>query len=185
MNLPRFALTHRSVVLAFVALLLGLGLFNLSTMPRREDPEITIRDALVITPWPGASSSKVEELIADPLEQVIAEIAEVDTVRSKSLVGLSIIQVTVDDKVTNTDQVWDDLRAKVESVRPKLPPGSDPPFVNSDFGDVYEIVFALYQTPLPGQSRIERPYSPRALEVLAERIEDDLELIEQVAKVDF
>ncbi len=185
MNLPRFALTHRSVVLAFVALLLGLGLFNLSTMPRREDPEITIRDALVITPWPGASSSKVEELVADPLEQVIAEIAEVDTVRSKSLVGLSIIQVTVDDKVTNTDQVWDDLRAKVESVRPKLPPGSDPPFVNSDFGDVYEIVFALYQTPLPGQSRIERPYSPRALEVLAERIEDDLELIEQVAKVDF
>ncbi len=54
MNLPRFALTHRTVVLAFLAIILSVGLFNFSTMPRREDPEIIVRDALVVTGWPGA-----------------------------------------------------------------------------------------------------------------------------------
>ena len=185
MNLPRFALTHRSVVLAFVAILLGVGIINLGTMSRREDPEITIRDALVITGWPGASAEKVEELITDPLERIIAEIAEVDLIRSKSLVGVSIIQVTLDDLVRDTDQVWDDLRAKVVTGQAKLPRSADPPFVNSDFGDVYEIVFALHQVPLPGSVRIEHPYSPRELEIVAERVEVELELIDQVAKVEF
>ena len=89
MNLPRTALTHRSVVLAFVALFLAVGAFNFGTMPRREDPEITIRDALIITPWPGAPASRVEELITDPIEDVIVEIPEIETVTSKSMVGHS------------------------------------------------------------------------------------------------
>ena len=71
MNLPRFALVHRPIVLAFMAVILIVGSFNFVTMSRREDPEITIRDALVITPWPGASATRVEELITDPLEDVI------------------------------------------------------------------------------------------------------------------
>lgn len=185
MNLPRFALTHRSVVLAFVGILLSVGLFNFTTMSRREDPEITIRDALVITSWPGAPATKVEELITDPLEKAIAEIAEVDEIKSISLVGLSIIEVTVDDNVSNTDQVWDDVRAKVQPVRTRLPQGTNPPFVNSDYGDVYAVVLALYQIPIPGQDRIERPYTPRQLEIFAELIEDELELIPSVAKVEF
>ena len=74
MNLPRFALTHRPIVLAFTAILLALGLFNFATMSRREDPEITVRDALIVTPWPGAPATRVEELITDPIEDVIVEI---------------------------------------------------------------------------------------------------------------
>ena len=185
MNLPQFALTHRPVVLAFFVVLLVAGLFNFSTMSRREDPELTIRDALVITRWPGAPAIRIEELITDPLEKTIVQIAEVDTVKSKSMVGLSVIQVTADDAVTDTDQVWDDVRAKVRAVQHRLPSGSDPPFVDSDFGDVYEIVLALYQVPLPGEQVIDRPYTPRQLEVIAERIEDEIELLEPVARMDF
>ena len=109
MNLPRFAVTHQPIVLSLLAVAIAVGLLNLFTMPRREDPEITIRDALVVTRWPGASAQRIEELITDPLESAAAEIAEVDTIRSESLVGMSIIQITVDDRVSNTDQVWDDL----------------------------------------------------------------------------
>ena len=185
MNLPRFALTHRCSIVALVGVLLAAGLFNFATMSRREDPAITIRDALVITSWPGAAATKVEDLLTDPLEKAIAGIPEVDTITSKSRVGLSIIQVTAADTVTDTDQVWDEVRAKVGAVRHRLPQGADPPFVNSDFGDVYEIVLALYQIPLRGKQQIERPYTPRQLEVLAERIEDELELIDSVARVDF
>ena len=80
MNLPRFGLTHRSIVFAFLSVLLAVGLTNFATMSRREDPEITVRDALVITSWPGAPATKVEELVTDPLEKVIAQIPEVQTI---------------------------------------------------------------------------------------------------------
>ena len=183
MNLPKFALTHRSIILAFVVVFIVVGTFNFGTMPRREDPEITIRDALIVTSWPGAPATRVEELITDAIEDVIVEIAEVETVKSKSMVGLSVVQVSVSDTVLETEQVWDDVRAKVNSIRNKLPAGSAPPFVNSDFGDVYEIVFALYQIPLEGAR--SHDYSPRELEVLAERIEEEIELISSVARVEF
>ena len=176
MNLPRFSLTHRSVVLTFVAVLLAIGSFNFSTMSRREDPVIIMRDALIITPWPGAPATRVEELVTDPIENVVVEIPEVVTVKSKSMVGMSVVQVTADDSVNATDQVWDDVRAKVDSIRSRLPAGAAAPFVNSDFGDVYEIVLALYQTPLEGAG--EYSYSPRELEVLAERIRVGLNLLQ-------
>ena len=185
MNLPRFGVTHQPIVFSVVIIALALGLFNLSTMSRREDPEITIRDALVVTRWPGASAQRIEELITDPLEAAVSEIAEVATIESESLIGASIIQVTLDDHVSNTDQVWDDLRAKIRAAEETLPRGVGRPFVNSDFGDVFEIVFALYQTPSSGNSPVARPYTPRQLEIFAERIEDELELIESVAKVEF
>ena len=184
MNLPRFALTHRPIVLVFVAVFLAAGSFNFATMSRREDPEITIRDALVITPWPGAPATRVEELITDPIEDVIVEIAEIDTVESKSMVGLSIIQATAGDDIKDVDQVWDDVRTKVESVQGVMPLGSAPSFVNSDFGDVYEIVFAIHQAPPAEQSTSEGPYSPRQLEIFAERIEEEIELLESVRRVE-
>ena len=183
MNLPQFALTHRSIILAFIVVFLVVGTFNFGTMSRREDPEITIRDALIVTSWPGAPAIRVEELITDPIEDVIVEIPEVDTVKSKSMVGLSVVQVSAGDAVIETDQVWDDVRAKVASIRSDLPTSSAPPFVNSDFGDVYEIVFALHQIPLDDAR--SHSYSPRELEVLAERIEEEIELIDSVARVEF
>ena len=184
MNLPRFAIRHQPIILSLVILAISIGLFNLSTMPRREDPEITIRDAVVVTTWPGASTKKIEELVTDPLEAAASEIGEVATITSKSLVGLSIIEITLDDTIDTTDQVWDDLRAKIRAVEDTLPTGVGRPYVNSDFGDVYEIVFALYQQPLDGQDETARSYTPRQLEIYAEQIGHELELIEAVGKVD-
>ena len=185
MNLPRFAMTRRPVVLAFVAVLLGAGTYNFATMSRREDPELTIRDALIITAWPGAPATRVEELITDPIEDVIVEIAEVETIESKSMVGLSIIEVTAGDDITDVDQVWDDVRAKVDTVRGQMPQGSAAPFANSDFGDVYEIVFGLHRTPFDESLTPAANYSPRELEVIAERIEEEIELIDSVRRVEF
>ena len=184
MNLPRFALTHRPIVMAFVVVFLAVGSFNFATMSRREDPELTIRDALVVTAWPGAPATRVEELITDPIEDVIVEIAEIATIESKSMVGLSIIQVTAGDEIQDTDQVWDDVRAKVESVDGLLPQGASSPFVNSDFGDVYEIVFAIHQRQAMEGRLSGGTYSPRELEVFAERIEEELELLDSVRRVE-
>ena len=182
MNLPRFALDHRAVVVAFAGVLLAAGALNFATMSRREDPVITIREALIVTRWPGAPATRVEELITDPVEEIVVEIAEVDSIESTSLVGASIVKVTTDDWVTDTDQVWDEVRAKVQSVHSKLPQSASPPFVFSDYGDVYPICFALYQSPVPTDAQ---PYSPRQLELFAENIEERLELLNDVARVDF
>lgn len=184
MNLPRFGLSHRAIVLAVTLVVLVTGLFNLATMPRREDPEIVIRWATVITDWPGATAARVADLVTDPLEAAISEMPEVARITSRSIVGQSIILVLLEDEITDADQVWDDMRAKVQRARARLPDDAGRPVVNSDFGDVYEILFAIYQVPVAGRTSIERPYSARELEVYAEQIEDELELIDEVARVD-
>ena len=100
------------------------------------------------------------------------------------MVGLSIIQVTAGDDIQNTDQVWDDVRAKVESVQDSLPQGSAPSFLNSDFGDVYEIVFAIHERPAGEAPSSQGFYSARELEIFAERIEEELELLDSVRRVE-
>ena len=184
MNLPRFALTHQQIVLAFMAVFVAAGIFNFGTMSRREDPEIIVRDALVVTPWPGAPARRVAELVTDPLEEVIVEIPEIVTVESKSTVGLSIIQVTASDEVIETDQVWDDVRAKVLVAQSELPVGTGRSLVNSDFGDVNEIVLAMHQEVVPESANAEYIYTPRQLEEFAERIEEEVELLDSVARVE-
>ncbi|MDH3591875.1 MAG: efflux RND transporter permease subunit, partial [Planctomycetota bacterium] len=185
MSLSRFALSHRTVIMVAVLLIMGTGLYNFATMSRREDPEILIRDCIVMTSWPGAPATKIEELVSDPLELAIGEIDEVKEIKSVSRVGLSLITVTLEDAVKAPDQLWDEVRAKVARVEPSLPQGVRTPVVNSDFGDVYVTCFALYQTPPPGRTAIDRRYTPREMEILAETIEDQLKTIDAVAKVDF
>ena len=181
MNLPRIGLRHRVSVLAFTLALLGLGLYNLSTMPRREDPEVTLRGALVVTEWPGASASRVEALITDPLEAAIGEIADIEKFKSRSYAGLSVMEVIGLDHVVDSDQFRDKIRAKIRGVQDKLPNGVRPPVVDDEFGDVFEIHLALYQVPPDGSTSIARPYTPRELEGFAEQITDELRLLESVA----
>ncbi|MAE66589.1 MAG: hypothetical protein CMJ18_20150 [Phycisphaeraceae bacterium] len=183
MNLPRFALTHRPIVIGFTLLFIAAGLVNFSSMGRREDPEIVIRDALILTAWPGTSAQRVEQLVTDPLEKVLIEIPEIDTIESKSMPGLSVIQVAADETIADIEQVWDDVRAKVESVA-TLPEGVPRPIVNTDFGDVFEIVYCLHQKDLDGAPSPHR-YTPRELEIIAERIEDQLQLLPTVGRVEF
>ena len=74
MNLPRFALTHKPIVIGLALILFIWGLQTFLTAPRREDPEFTIREGLVITDWPGATAHQVEELISDKIEKAAANI---------------------------------------------------------------------------------------------------------------
>ena len=186
MNLPAFALRRRAFVMALFGLLILAGGSNYVTMSRRESPAITLRNAIVITRWEGAPVEQIEELVTDPLEKKIAELSEVMTITSDSRVGQSILNVELDEREMNIDQLWDEVRAKVSEVR--LPDGCGVPFVDSDFGDTYDICLALFQRAPSGgwneHNRIHR-YSMRRLEVLAERIEDELKLVPQVARVDF
>jgi multidrug efflux pump subunit AcrB len=125
-------------------LLLG-GLVALQNIGRLEDPEFTLKQAMVITQYPGATAQQVEEEVTYRLENAIQELSYVDHITSVSQPGLS--QITIEMHSTlrkhQMPQVWDELRRKVSDSRKTLPPGSGEPMVKDDFADVYGMTFAI------------------------------------------
>lgn len=185
MNLAVVSMRYRTVVLTLVGLLSIWGAITFMTMPRREDPEFTIRTCVVATRWPGAPAIKVEELITDKLEETLEGLEEVDKLRSTTINGLSTIYVDLTDDVPVADiqNVWDKVRAKVDLIR--MPVEGIRPVVNDDFGDTAVMVLAIYQKPLEGQTAVDERvrYSPRELELFADTIRDSARLLPGVAAV--
>ncbi|CAK8987720.1 Nodulation protein NolG [Durusdinium trenchii] len=177
---------YRTTVLTCVILLVVFGTVRFFTMPRREDPEFTIMTCVVTTSWPGASAMKVEELITDPIEEVLDGIEEVDVLRSTSTNGQSTIYVDLDDSLSPSlvDNVWDKVRARVAQV--EMPEPGITPNVQDDFGDTSVIVFSVSQVPLPGAEAIDpqHEYTHRELDVYSDRVRDALRLLPGVAKVE-
>lgn len=184
MNLAASAIKYRPVVITLAMLLMAWGVVSGLTMPRREDPEYTVRTCAVTTVWPGAPAEKVEELITKPLEEAVDRIDEVDIVRSTTTIGMSTIYVDAEDTVSpeRIDNVWDEVRANVGRVR--MPEPGITPDVNSEFGDTYIILLAVHQTPLPGKDQITKRYTLRELDIISEKIKDELRLLPGVAKAE-
>jgi len=78
-------------LLALVALLLGV--FAVLVTPREEEPQINVTMANVLIPFPGAAVRDVEQMVAGPAEQVLAQISGVEHVMSISRPGLAVITV--------------------------------------------------------------------------------------------
>jgi len=175
MRLAHFWIEHRVVtlVLAAVVLLGGVNAFN--GMSRLEDPEFTIKDALVVTPYPGASAYEVEEEVTDELETVIQQLGQLKELESKSDRGLSTITVTIKDQYDKSSlpQAWDELRRKVNDAQAKLPPGAGPSTVVDDFGDVYGVFIAMYGPE----------YSYAELKRFTDLLRRELLLVPDVAKI--
>jgi len=135
-RIAEYSLDNRvvTIVLAFALLLGGLKAFQ--GMSRLEDPEFTIKDALVITPYPGASATEVEEEVTDNIELAVQQLAQLDEIESKSDRGLSTLTVSIKDRYDKDTlpQVWDELRRKVGDAQRGLPPGAGPSIIVDDFG---------------------------------------------------
>lgn len=143
MNITALAFNYKKPVLLVVALLMLNGIFAYFTLPAQEDPTITIREAIVSTQFPGMAPDRVEQLITRKLEEEIRKIPEVKEIKSSSSTGLSTIHVKIYDRYFNLDNIWQDLRNKVNNVQGKLPQGTLPSYVNDEFGDVSVITLAL------------------------------------------
>ena len=145
MDLARYAICKPVNVWLLVLICLVGGVLAFFEMGRLEDPEFTIKEAIVTVQYPGATALEVEQEVTEPLESAIQELAEVKEIRSRSMIGQAEIRVEIQDSYSGDelDQIWDQLRNKVGDAQQELPPGIDPPLVNDDFGDVYGIFFAL------------------------------------------
>jgi multidrug efflux pump subunit AcrB len=119
-NPARWCIRNNRTSLVLFLLIALAGALSYRSMSRLEDPEFTVRVAVVVTDFPGATPVKVEQLVTDPLEEGIREISEVKHVTSQSLAGTSIVVVEVFDKFTDMKPIWDRLRDKVEDTAPEL-----------------------------------------------------------------
>ena len=122
---------------------MAYGFFSYFALPAREDPEITIREAVITTEFPGLPTERVEALITKIIEEAVRQVPEVKEIRSTSQTGRSIVHVVIWDRYFDLDQIWDEVREQVEEARRQLPQGTGPPFINDDFGDVAVVTAAL------------------------------------------
>ena len=137
------ALRYRRLVFALVGALMLIGGVSYFSLPAREDPQITIREAVVTVRFPGQTPDRMERLVTRPIERAARRLKEVDEITSSSLPGLSIVHVEVGETYDDLDQIWDDLRDEIEVARGDLPAGAQAPVVRDDVGDVAVATMAL------------------------------------------
>lgn len=175
MSLAAAAVRHPTATLMLTVAAVIAGIIAYTRMGRLEDPEFTIKEARVITLYPGATAQQVQEEVTDRIEKAVQQLGQLKRVRSMSQPGMSVVRVEIKDKY-NTDelpQVWDELRRKVNDVQGDLPPGVQKSVVNDDFGDVYGVFLAVY-----GDG-----YSYQELKNYADMLQRELLLCQDVAKV--
>ena len=176
MKLVKYFLQKKAVTILLLVLILAGGLFSYIKMGKLEDAPFTIKQALVLTPYPGASPSEVQSQVTDVLEESIQSLGELYYLKTENRTGLSKITVYVKKEIRADEmqQLWDKLRRKVNDVQSKLPAGAGPSVVNDDFGDVLGVFYGL-----TGKS-----HTYRELEDEAKIIKNELLKIKDVAKIE-
>ena len=177
MNPGVFSVTHNRVV--FVAMAFGLigGFVAYRELGRLEDPEFTIKEALIVTPYPGASAEEVALEVSNPIESACQQLGQLERVESESTRGRSVVKAVIRDRYDKSriPQVWDELRRKIADAQSQLPPAArGNSIVIDDFGDVYGIFLAI-----SGEG-----FSYPELRRYAEFLRRELMLVDNVKKVE-
>jgi len=177
MNIAEFSIKNRllSIIVILISLYGGWNAYQ--TMSRFEDPEFTIRTALIFTSYPGASPEEVAREVSEPLETALQQLEEVDKITSKSTAGLSEIRVDIKYKFSKNKKalqnVWAKMRNKVIDAKSSLPAAANTPFVNDDFGDLYGFYYFI-----TGED-----YSPVELKNYAKSLQKEILQVKGVGKV--
>jgi multidrug efflux pump subunit AcrB len=172
--LTRFGLARSRFTITVMFGLLVAGIAMYPSFPKREDPVVVIRTAVVSAQFPGLAPERMENLVAVPIERKIRELPEVKDIRTLASEGSLIVYVDLKDEVADVASVWQRLRDKMNDVKVELPDGAQGPLVNSDFGDV-----AVATIALTGEG-----FSFREMKDAAEDLRKQLYLLPGVAKVE-
>ncbi|WP_027849600.1 efflux RND transporter permease subunit [Marinospirillum minutulum] len=145
MDIARLSIQRPINTWLLILLCLLGGIWALMTLGRLEDPAFTIKQAVVVTAYPGATALEVEEEVTELMESAIQQLPQLDFIESRSMPGMSEITVEIKDtyKGHEIEQIWDELRRKVNDAQVSLPSKAYPPKVVDDFGDVFGIFYAV------------------------------------------
>src|SRR5262250_3209304 len=149
-NTARFFVEHRQIAWILLIGTVLWGWYGYNSMPQRKDPDIPVRVAVAITPWPGVQAQQVEQLVTRPIEEKIAENSSIHPgtaadygIRSVTLPGLSIVYVQLAENVTDTKRQFSDINLKLNSLNGQLPQGAGPIQFQSDLGDTAALMLTI------------------------------------------
>ena len=176
-NLSEWGLRHQSLVLFFMAALTLIGLASYRSLGQSEDPPFTFKVMVVRTEWAGATAREVELQITDKIEKKLQELPQIDTLRSYSRPGESLVFFIAKDSTPakQVPDIWYQVRKKIGDIRYTLPQGVVGPSFNDEFGDTFGNIFALVGEGLD-HAQMKR---------YAEAVRNELLRVPDVAKVDF
>ncbi len=145
MNLPVYSLENKKIIYFFLAIMLIGGIYSFVKLPKKEDSPFVIKQAVLVTQYPGATPQEVEKLITEPIEREIQSMSDVFQIKSESYFGMSKISIELQPTLAPDYMPvkWDELRRKVANIQPRLPSGASAINVSDDFGDVFGIYYAL------------------------------------------
>ena len=145
MSLQEWSMHYRQIIILLVSCLVALGIFGLANINKNEFPDFTIRQGIVVAVYPGVTAQEMEEQVTKPLEKYIFTYREVKKEKtvSYSKDGLCIIQVELNDDLTNKDEFWSKFKHGVQGFKNQLPDGVLAIQVNDDFGDTSALLLAM------------------------------------------
>ena len=145
MNIPKYSLENQKIIYFFLAVMLIGGIYSFFKLPKKEDSPFVIKQAVLVTQYPGATPQEVEKLITEPIEREIQSMSDVFQIKSESYFGMSKISIELQPTLAPDYMPvkWDELRRKVANIQPRLPSGASAINVSDDFGDVFGIYYAL------------------------------------------
>ncbi|WP_260261675.1 efflux RND transporter permease subunit [Vibrio intestinalis] len=145
-KLAEFAIKQRTFLLFFTLLSIIAGIYSYFDLGKLEDPTFTVKTAVVVTLYPGASAQEVESQVTDTIETKLQEMAELNRLRSLSRPGMSMVFVDIKESLNSKQlpQQWDLLRRKVNDVKLLLPATAQISIVQDEFSEVYGMLFAVH-----------------------------------------
>jgi len=141
-NTARFFVETRHIAWVLLIATCLWGIYGYLSMPQRKDPDIPVRVAVALTPWPGASVDKIENLVTKKVESRMAENAKVIEIKSISRTSISVVYVELDEQVKDTGKEFDDIKLKLDSID-DLPDGAGPIEFIKDFGDTAALMLTV------------------------------------------
>jgi multidrug efflux pump len=144
-NLSAWAVQHPPLVLFLILMLAAAGTFSYLKLGRAEDPNFTIKVAVVTTIWPGATAQEMQDQVADPIEKKLQELPYFNEVTTYTKPSFTAMQVEFKDSTPPSEvpQLFYQLRKKLDDVRPDLPANLIGPDVNDEYGDVDSMLYML------------------------------------------
>ncbi|MDH6025282.1 efflux RND transporter permease subunit [Vibrio splendidus] len=176
MNLADFAIKQRTFILFFTALSVIAGLFSYFDLGKLEDPSFTIKTAVVVTLYPGASAEEVEQQVTDTVETKLQEMGSLNRLRSLSRPGMSMVFVDLKESLNSKalPQEWDLLRRKVSDMKLLLPSTAQISVVQDEFSEVYGMLFSIHS----------KDASPAELRRYAEELQRRIKTVDGIKKIE-
>ena len=175
MNIGEYSVRNPVVSWLLVIIMVGGGIYGFEHMGKLEDPNFTIKQAKIITFYPGATAQEVQDEVTYHIEDAVQLMGQLKRIKmSISRPGLSDVSLEFKDEYSSEDfpDIYDELRRKIADVKHKLPPGVNP-IVVDDFADVYGVYLALHGSG----------YTYRDLKDVADELKKQLVLVPGVRKV--